>query len=245
VISSNEVPGNSVVVADDHPVVRAGLRATLDRTDDFRVVAEAADVPGAVLAVGQHRPSLLLLDLMMPGGSTISALPRVLIASPQTAVLVVTFCEDPAYARAAVAAGAVGFVLKEAAASELLRACRTVLRGNLYLDPRMGVAVDVVAHPSTCRLPGREREIVRLIALGHTNVEIGKLMHLAERTVKAGRASASRRIGATSRADLTAYAQREDLVEPIGPAQKGEAAPTVHRRVTRRPNTSARARLPT
>jgi two-component system, NarL family, response regulator NreC len=205
---------NSVVVADDHPVARAGLCVTLRRApDEFEVVAEAWDVTSTLTAVRDHHPALLLLDLMMPGGSTIAALPRILIASPMTAVMVVTFYDDPSYARAAIASGARGFALKEASSDELLLAFRTAAAGRHYVHPRVGAALaEQSSESEACRLSEREIEVVRLIALGHTNAEIAEMTHLAERTIKVARATAMEKTGALTRAELTAYAERLGLV---------------------------------
>jgi two-component system response regulator NreC len=210
----------TVVIADDHPVAREGLRVALGRAaDEFRVVGEACDVPSTIAAVRRHRPALLLLDLMMPGGSTLAAMPRIVGASPQTSVVIVTFYDDPSYARAAIAAGARGYALKEATCAELLAAFRIATSGLHYVHPRVGAALaEDPLDPDDTELNEREREIVRLVALGHTNAEIAAMMHLAERTVKAARAQAMEKVGAVTRADLTAYAERRRLLggDPAG-----------------------------
>jgi two-component system response regulator NreC len=204
----------TVVIADDHAVVRDGVRATLARQEGwFDVVAEAADVPATMAAVRAYEPALLILDLTMPGGSPLALLPTLRTEYPRTAVLVFTMHDDPGYAREAVGAGARALVLKEAEPSELLHAIRTVLAGGLYLHPRVGAALAAHGGPTAAApLSEREREVVRLIALGHTNAEIAEIMHLAERTVKTYRARAVEKLRATSRADLTAYAHRHGLL---------------------------------
>src|SRR5215212_5008322 len=126
----------TVVIADDHAVVRKGLRLLLDAEAGLRVVAEAGTVPDAVRMVKAHRPVVLVLDLNMPGGSSLTAIPE--IAAGNTAVVVLTMQDDPSFARQALQAGANGFVLKEAADDELLLAIRLAADGDTYLNPRLG-----------------------------------------------------------------------------------------------------------
>jgi two-component system response regulator NreC len=213
-----------VVIADDHAVVRDGLRAVLQREPEvFRVVGEAASVPEVIRAVKELRPDLLTLDLTMPGGSSLGALPQCFIVHPQLAVVVVTMRDDPGYARQALRAGARGFVLKEAEPKELLHAFRVVVEGGQYLHPELGAVM--IARPSSPRddseLSEREREVVRLAALGYTNVEIGERLHIGERTVKTYRARALEKLGISRRSELIAYARREGLMEdPIGISER-------------------------
>jgi two-component system response regulator NreC len=196
-------------------VVRAGLRATLERAADFCVVAEARDVSGTLGAVREHRPALLVMDLMMPDGSTLAALPRIATVSPATAVVVVTFHEEPAYARAAIAAGAQAFVLKQGSTGELLAACRSAAGGRPYVHPRIGGALAAdLGRPAAKSLSPRERDVVRLLTLGHTNAEIAGMMYLSERTIKTARARAMQKTGAETRAELVAYAQQQHLTGP-------------------------------
>ena len=128
-----------VIIADDHAVVRDGIRAVLEReAEEFRVVAEAADVPATIREVRAHRPDLLTLDLTMPGGSSLAALPQCFVAHPTLAVAILTMREDPEYARQALRAGARSYVLKEAEPAELLQAFRLAVAGGNYLHPRLG-----------------------------------------------------------------------------------------------------------
>src|SRR6266480_6059239 len=128
-----------VVIADDHSVVRDGIRTVLEREDgEFRVVGESADVPSTITAVRELRPDLLTLDLTMPGGSSLAALPQCFIAHPSLAVAILTMREDPEYARQALRAGARSYVLKEAEPAELLQAFRLAVAGQSYLHPRLG-----------------------------------------------------------------------------------------------------------
>lgn len=205
-----------VVIADDHAIVRDGIRTVLERQDgEFRVVAEAADVPATIREVKEHMPDLLTLDLTMPGGSSLAALPQCFLAHPDLAVAILTMREDPEYARQALRAGARSYVLKEAEPAELLQAFRLAVAGRNYLHPRLGalMATGEEGGGAGPALSDREREVVRLIALGHTNPEIAERLHVAERTVKTYRARAIEKMGCSSRAEITAFARRLGLVE--------------------------------
>jgi two-component system response regulator NreC len=206
-----------VIIADDHAVVRDGIRTLLERyADEFHVVAETADVPSTVRAVREHKPDLLTLDLTMPGGSSLGALPQCFIAHPSLAVAILTMREDPEYARQALRAGARSYVLKEAEPAELLQAFRLAVAGQSYLHPRLGAqmaAGDGNGNGDGVALSEREREVVRLIANGYTNPEIADQLHVAERTVKTYRARAIEKLGFSSRAEITAYVRRVGLAD--------------------------------
>jgi len=205
-----------VIIADDHSVVRDGIRTVLEREgDEFKVVAEAADVPSTIREVRAHKPDLLTLDLTMPGGSSLAALPQCFVAHPSLAVAILTMREDPEYARQALRAGARSYVLKEAEPAELLQAFRLAVAGGNYLHPRLGALIAGGSEESRegPALSEREREVVRLVAMGHTNPQIAEQLHVAERTVKTYRARAIEKLGFSSRAELTAYAKRIGLVE--------------------------------
>jgi two-component system, NarL family, response regulator NreC len=206
-----------VIIADDHAVVRDGIRTLLERyADEFQVVAETADVPSTVRAVREHKPDLLTLDLTMPGGSSLGALPQCFIAHPSLAVAILTMREDPEYARQALRAGARSYVLKEAEPAELLQAFRLAVAGQSYLHPRLGAqmaAGDGNGNGDGVALSEREREVVRLIANGYTNPEIADQLHVAERTVKTYRARAIEKLGFSSRAEITAYVRRVGLAD--------------------------------
>jgi two-component system response regulator NreC len=217
----NGAPGVSkpvdVIIADDHTVVRDGIRAVLQReAGEFRVVAEAADIPSMIREVREHKPDLLTLDLTMPGGSSLGALPQCFIAHPTLAVAILTMREDPEYARQALRAGARSYVLKEAEPAELLQAFRLAVAGGNYLHPRLGALMATGEQDTasdTVVLSDREREVVRLIANGYTNPEIAERLNVAERTVKTYRARAIEKLGFSSRAEITAYVRRIGLVE--------------------------------
>ena len=205
-----------VIIADDHTVVRDGIRSVLEReAGEFRVVAEAADIPSMIREVREHKPDLLTLDLTMPGGSSLAALPQCFIAHPTLAVAILTMREDPEYARQALRAGARSYVLKEAEPAELLQAFRLAVAGGNYLHPRLGALMATGEEGATdgVMLSEREREVVRLIANGYTNPEIAEQLHVAERTVKTYRARAIEKLGFSSRAEITAYVRRTGLSE--------------------------------
>jgi two-component system response regulator NreC len=200
----------TIVLADDHAVVRSGLRMVLERAGGFEVVSEAGDADGALRTVLGHKPRILVLDLNMPGELTsLDAIPRVQKVSPTTRVVVLTMQEDPEFARRALRAGAAGYVLKEAADDELVDAVRRVAEGGTYLNPRLG-ALLAAAPPEPSGPPDdlteREVEVLRLIALGHTNAEIAADLFLSVRTVESHRAHIQQKLGRSTRAELVRYA---------------------------------------
>ena len=204
----------TIVLADDHAVVRAGLRLVLDRADGFDVLAEAADAESAVRSVLGHKPDVLVLDLNMPGELTsLEAIPRIAEVSPKTRVVVLTMQEDPQFARHALRAGAAGYVLKEAADDELVEAIRRASEGATYLNPRMGAALAAAPDGPPDDLTEREIDVLRRIGLGHTNVEIAQQLFLSVRTVETHRAHIQQKINRTSRAELVRYALEHHLVE--------------------------------
>ena len=206
----------TLLVADDHAVVRAGLRMLLDAEPDFEVVAETGDVASTIRSVRGHKPSVLVLDLNMPGEPSLPAIPAILEASPETRIVVLTMQDEPAFAREALRAGAMGYVLKEAADAELVQAARAAAEGRTYLNPGLGARL--AAEPPVPTGPPddlttRELEVLRLIALGHTNSEIGGQLFLSVRTVESHRAHIQRKLGRTSRAELVRYALDHGLIE--------------------------------
>jgi two-component system, NarL family, response regulator NreC len=206
-----------IVLADDHAVVRKGLRLLLDAEEGLEVVAEAGTAADAMRYVRAHRPGVLVLDLNMPGELTsLDAIPDVKHAGDGTQVVVLTMQEDPEFARRALGSGAAGYVLKEAADDELVEAVRRAAAGDTYLNPRLGAAL-AAAPPQAAGPPDdlteREVEILRLIALGHTNVEIGEQLYLSVRTVESHRAHIQQKLRRSSRAELVRYALDHDLLE--------------------------------
>src|SRR5690348_1652248 len=203
----------TVVIADDHTVVRQGLRMLIDNEEGLQVIAEAGTVPDAERLTRAHRPTVLVLDLNMPGGSSLDAIPRL---KDETAVVVLTMQDDPAFARQALQAGALGFVLKEAADEELLEAIRLAAAGDIYLNPRLGARI-AAAPPEPEGPPDglttREVDVLRLIALGHTNVEIGEQLSHSTRTVETHRAHIQQKQRRSTRAELVRYALEHGLVD--------------------------------
>jgi two-component system response regulator NreC len=200
----------TIVVADDHVVVRGGLRRLLEAEPDLIVVAEAGDVEETVATVAEHRPAILLLDLHMPGGGSLPALGRIRDASPETGILVLTMQDDPGFARESMLRGARGYVLKEAEEADLLAAVRAVAAGGTYLQPELGARLVSGSTPLT----QREREVLRLLALGHTNVEAADKLHLSVRTVETHRSNIQAKLGSTSRAELVRQALERGLITP-------------------------------
>ena len=206
----------TVVIADDHVVVRNGLRLLLDSEPGIEVVAEAGDVPGAVDAAEQHHPDVLVLDLLMPGEPGLAALPRLAKVAPETRVVVLTAQQDPSFAGEAIRLGAAGYVPKEAAGRQLIRAIRMAAAGSTYLEPRLGarLAADVAAAKrSAPELTEREIDVLRLIARGHTNREMAERLFLSVRTVESHRARIQRKLGRSSRSDLVQYVIDRGLIE--------------------------------
>jgi two-component system response regulator NreC len=207
-----------IVIADDHAVVRSGLRMVLDSEHDIEVVAEAGDIPSALRAVRAYHPEVLVLDLNMPGEPSLQAIPRLLGEAPETAIVVLTMQRDPAYAREALRAGACGYVLKEAADAELVQAVRLATDGRTYLNPELGARMAAEPPPSgpPDDLTQRELEVLKLIALGHTNTEIAAQLFLSVRTIESHRAHIQQKVRRSTRAELVRYALDHGLVESTG-----------------------------
>jgi two-component system response regulator NreC len=203
-----------IVIADDHPVVRRGLRMLLDGEGDFEVVAEAGDVDQARRFVHGHHPAVLVIDLNMPGGRTIDAIPSIRAEFPETQIVVLTMQQEPAYARAALTAGATGYVLKQAADSELVEAVRLAAAGERYLNPRLGARLAAEPPPGPPDdLSEREVEVLKLIALGFTTKQIAEQLYLSGRTVETHRSRVQEKLLLTSRSELVRYALDHKLVD--------------------------------
>ncbi|WP_372790580.1 response regulator [Paraconexibacter sp.] len=204
-----------VILADDHEIVRSGLRMVLEAAGNIEIVAEAGTADDAVRYVLGHKPDVLVLDLNMPGTPSLETLPQVNEASPDTAVVVLTMQSGTAFAREALRAGVRGYVLKESAGAELVQALRTAADGGTYLTPSLGARL--ATEPEVPELPdgitSREAEVLSLLALGHTNAEIGDRLHLSRRTVESHRASLQSKTGCATRAELVRYALDHQLLE--------------------------------
>ena len=205
------------VVVDDHAVVRSGIRLLLDAEDDIEVVAEAGDSREAVFEVRAHKPDVVLLDVVMPGRSGIEAIPDLLKESPETKILLLSMQDDAAYVREAFAAGASGYVLKEAADAEVVGAVRDVASGGRYVHPVLGARLVAAEAEAQARaeedpLSEREHEILRLLALGHTNQEIATMLYVSVRTAETHRAHIMQKLRLSNRADLVRYALAQGLL---------------------------------
>ncbi len=215
--ASDSSPGAAptrIVLADDHVVVRSALRMLLEAEPEFEVVAEAGDADAAVRYTLGHKPDVLILDLNMPGRPSLEAVPDILAASPRTEIVVLTMQNEPAFARRALQAGVRGYVLKEAADAELVQAVRSAAAGDTYLQPALGARLVTDAEDRRAdELSEREREVLRLIALGHTNAEIAAQLYLSIRTVESHRAHIQQKLRLSSRAELVGYALEHGLVE--------------------------------
>jgi two-component system response regulator NreC len=206
-----------VVVVDDHAVVRSGLRLLLDANEDIEVVGEAGNATDAIFRARALKPDVMLLDVVMPGPSGIDVLPEVLKESPETKVLVLSMQDDPSYVREAFGAGASGYVLKEAADEEVVSAVREIANGGRYVHPSLGarmVAAEAEerAAAEADPLSDREREVLRLLALGHTNQEIAQKLYISVRTAESHRAHIMQKLRLSTRAELVRYALSSGLL---------------------------------
>ena len=207
-----------VLIVDDHAVVRSGLHLLLDAEGDIEVVGEAGDVRDAIFEAREQKPDVILMDVVMPGQSGIEGVPLVLREAPDANVLVLSMQDDPRYVREAFAAGASGYVLKEAVDAEVVAAVREVAAGGRYVHPALGarlVAADAEARvrEDADPLSEREREVLRLLALGHTNQEIAKRLYISVRTAETHRAHIMQKLRLQTRADLVQYALAQGLLD--------------------------------
>jgi DNA-binding NarL/FixJ family response regulator len=211
-----------IFLADDHAVVREGLKALVDTQPDLEVIGEAADGASACEQVVRLRPDVVVLDVSMPGLSGAAAAERLRGECPQVKVLALTVHEDKSYLRQLLEAGAAGYVLKRAAAEELIRAIRAVAAGGVYLDPAMagkvvgGFVRKPPGQPSSNEpdLSERETAVVRLIAAGHSNKEIAGRLEISVKTVETYKARSLEKLGLHSRADLVRYCLQQGWLQP-------------------------------
>jgi two-component system, NarL family, response regulator NreC len=207
-----------VLIVDDHPVVRSGLRRVLESVADIEVVVEAGDAKQAVFETRAQKPDIILMDVVMPGASGIEAIPDVLHDAPDAKVLILSMQDDPNYVRQAFAAGAAGYVLKEAADTDLVAAVREVAAGGRYVHPTLGaliVAADAEERERAEQDPlsDRERDVLHLLALGHTNQEISDKLFISVRTAETHRAHIMQKLRLSTRAELVRYALDQGLLE--------------------------------
>jgi two-component system response regulator NreC len=214
--SPSQGPGEStirVLLADDHAQMRRSLRLLLEDEHDIEVVAEAADLGSVVTQLDGERPSVLVLDLRMPGGSSGETIERLRERAPATRIVVVTMDENPVFAERALASGALGFVTKDLADEELPRAVRAAANGERCVSPRIAARLEALNRAlASDTLSPRELEVLQLIALGHTNVEIAQKLELSPRTVETHRARIQRKLELSTRAELVRYAIHRGLL---------------------------------
>jgi DNA-binding NarL/FixJ family response regulator len=204
-----------LVVVDDHPIVRQGLIASLEDEADFEVVGAAGSVAEGLALVGRARPDVVLLDLELPDGGGVEAIPRLAEASPNSRVLVFTAYDTDERVLGAIRAGAAGYLLKGATSPDIAAAIRTVAAGGSALEPRVAakLAAAVRAPRGGGPLSGREREVLRLVADGLPGKQIARALGISERTVKFHTASLLRKLGADNRAQAVAVAAQKGLLE--------------------------------
>jgi len=207
-----------VLIVDDHTVVRAGLALLVDAADDLEAVGEAGSAREALLEARTAKPDVVLLDVMMPDQGGIEIVPQLLHEHPEAKVLILSMQDDPRYVREAFEAGASGYVLKEAADTELVAAIRDVSGWGRYVHPELGARLVAAETAERKRveddpLSDREREVLRLLALGHTNQEIAKELYISVRTAETHRAHIMQKLRLSSRAELVRYALAEGLLE--------------------------------
>lgn len=211
-----------VLLADDHAVLRAGLRLLLTSQNEYEVVGEASSGIETLTLAEQFQPDLILLDLSMPALGGLDALPTLRKVAPSARILILTMYDDPQYLRQALKYGASGYVLKKAADAELLSAMRAVLRGELYVHPSMTRVLleDILPDSSSMNgegawssLSDREREVITMVALGHTSAEIAEQLNLSAKTVETYRARGMEKLGLRTRAALVKFALQEGLIK--------------------------------
>lgn len=210
-----------ILLADDHAILRSGLRLLLSTQPDWEVVGEAASGVETIEKCKQLQPHLVLLDVSMPGLSGLDILPAVRRAAPGVKILILTMYDDRHYLQEALRNGAAGYVLKKAADTELITAIQAVLKGEFYVHHSMMrfVLEDVLenqAPPSDewDQLSEREQQVLQLVALGYTSAEIAQQLSLSPKTVETYRARGMEKLGLRSRAALVRYALQRGLISP-------------------------------
>lgn len=216
-----------IFIADDHAVLRAGLRLLLQIQDDMEVVGEAGDFAETLAELQTIQPDIITLDLSMPGGLGLKALEKIRDTAPASRVIVLTMHDDPAYLRTALAMGACGYVVKSAADTELISAVRAVSQGRVFVDARSSTATSGIATQTGAAnqagsllkaLSAREREVLELIAQGHTNQAVADRLDLSVKTVESYRSRLMEKLGLKNRADLTRFAIEHRLLNH-GPSE--------------------------
>jgi DNA-binding NarL/FixJ family response regulator len=215
------VPKIRVLIADDHAILRAGLRMLIDSQPDMKVIAEAPNGEDAVRLASAERPDVVILDITMPGGGGLRAVPEILRVCASTRVLLLTMHEEPAYLRTALASGAAGYVLKKSVDANLLAAIRSVHKGRSYVDSELASALIQHALPDLAQpgrtdevLSERELQVLKLVAEGYSSREIAEQIFIGVKTVETYRARFAEKLGLKSRADLVRYALEVGLLSP-------------------------------
>jgi two-component system response regulator NreC len=203
----------AVVLADDHAVVRGALKALLDGQEDLEVVGEAGDIASALAVVAELAPRVLVLDVNLPDGLAVDAVPQLRAAAPDTAVVLLTMERDLTLARRALDAGAAGYLFKDSAHLELIEAVRAAAAGERHLAPAVAAGLKNEKEEERPILSPRETEVLKLMALGHTNREIAEQLDLSVRTVETHRAHVQQKLGLSSRPELTRYALSHGLID--------------------------------
>jgi DNA-binding NarL/FixJ family response regulator len=208
-----------IVVADDHGIVRTGVRMLLDQQEGMRVVAEAEDGVDAVKAALEHKPDAVVLDVSMPRMTGIQATHEIKQHLPDTAVVLLSMHDDQRYFYEALKAGAAGYVLKRAADSRLVDAVRGAIRGEPFISPvaeeeLLRNWLDEGGEAASAELTQRELEVVKLIAEAHTNKQIAQILNVSEKTVESHRGNVLSKLGMRDRVELVRYAIRRGLIEP-------------------------------
>jgi two-component system response regulator NreC len=211
-------PTIRVLIVDDHAVVRAGLRLLLEKQAGLEPVGEAGSGREAIFEARRLDPDVILIDLIMPDGDGLETIPTLVQEHPETKIVVLSMQDDPRYVRQAFEAGASGYILKEAADVEVTAAIRDVAAGGRYVHPSLGARL-VAAEAAAARradadpLSNREHEVLRLLALGHTNGEIADKLFISVRTAETHRSHILQKLHLATRADLVRYALQEELLE--------------------------------
>jgi len=203
----------TIVLADDHAVVRGALRSLLEGQEDLEVVGEVGDLAAAREAVDEHSPHVLVLDVNMPDGLGVDAVPELRAGTPETQIVLLTMERDLSLARRALDAGALGYLFKDAAHLELIEAVRAAAAGERYVPPAVSAGLSRAGEKEDSALSPRETEVLKLMALGHTNREIGEQLELSVRTVETHRAHIQQKLGLSTRPELTRYALSNGLID--------------------------------
>ena len=218
-----------ILIADDHGLIRAGLRALLENVPEIQVVGEAADGVSIVKLVAEHRPNIVLMDISMPGMNGIEATSKVREISPKTQVLAMTVHEDESMLREMIRAGASGYIIKRALESELIQAIQIISQGNVYIYPSLTRVLlkDVAPDASDTRakkddLTPREKDVLQLLARGYTNRQIAQELSISPRTVEGHRSSLVGKLGFSSRMELLNFAEENGLLDSYTPTKQGK-----------------------